>query len=366
MGSPMVPTPMKPIRVMTLCHPPDARGSTFATVEFTSRPWPRASSCSCRPALRVSYTTRAMRRPRPHRARRDLVGHDRRDDDHARRGDAPGPLLVGWAASRSRRPASRGRRRGRAPLARGPAAGSPARRAVSRSSASPWPPTRSATSARSRSSASPRRAPRHLLRPAPDRGAGRALPRRAPDPARAAIARDGGGRHRAARGRPARTRRDRGPLRAGALLALGAGLSYAVYAVAAKRASGARRRRSPSPRSRSRSPRCSSRPRCSASARPRARWSAAGRSLLYLGIGPTAVAYVLFTVGLAPRARHRGGHRVACSSRSPRPRSASLVFGERLGAVGIAGALPLLLAALRAPDGPATARLVPRESASST
>ena len=49
------------------------------------------------------------------------------------------------------------------------------------------------------------------------------------------IARHGGGRHRAPRDRPAWLGEIAGRFGAGALLALGAGLSYAVYAVTAKR-----------------------------------------------------------------------------------------------------------------------------------
>ena len=89
-----------------------------------------------------------------------------------------------------------------------------------------------------------------------------------------AIARDGGRRkRRAARGRHAGIRRDRGPglWAGGASRGLGAGVSYAVYAVAAK---GLLARVTPLAVAAivaSRWPRCFSRPRCSARPRPRAR-----------------------------------------------------------------------------------------------
>ncbi|MGH7375678.1 MAG: EamA family transporter [Candidatus Rokuibacteriota bacterium] len=66
--------------------------------------------------------------------------------------------------------------------------------------------------------------------------------------------------------------------------------------------------------------------------------------LLYLGVGPTAVAYALFTAGLG-----RVPATVAGIVSLLEPLTATtlglLVFGERLGAIGTAGAL-LLLAAL--------------------
>jgi DME family drug/metabolite transporter len=76
-----------------------------------------------------------------------------------------------------------------------------------------------------------------------------------------------------------------------------------------------------------------------------ARALAAGWPLLvYLGLGPTAVAYALFTAGLG-----RVPATVAGIVSLLEPLTATtlglLVFGERLGAVGVAGAC-LLLAAL--------------------
>jgi drug/metabolite transporter, DME family len=129
----------------------------------------------------------------------------------------------------------------------------------------------------------------------------------------------------------------------GALLALGAGVSYAVYAVAAK---GLLARVTPLAVSAITfslaavflAPALLSEP-------APARALAAGWPLLvYLGLGPTAVAYVLFTTGLT-RVPATAAGIVSLLEPLTATTLGLLVFGERLGAVGIAGAL-LLLAAL--------------------
>jgi DME family drug/metabolite transporter len=130
---------------------------------------------------------------------------------------------------------------------------------------------------------------------------------------------------------------------AGALLALGAGLSYAVYAVAAKRVLS---RSAPvsvaaitfglaalflSP----------------ALVSERIVWPEVARAaplLLYLGIGPTAIAYVLFTIGLA-RVPATAAGIVSLLEPLTATTLGVIVFGESLGAVGAVGAA-LLVAAL--------------------
>ena len=140
----------------------------------------------------------------------------------------------------------------------------------------------------------------------------------------------------------------------GALLALGAGLSYAVYAVAAKRVLA---RVAP----------------LTAAAMTFALAAifltpallfdehagfaalASGWPLLvYLGVGPTAVAYALFAAGL-----RRVTATAAGIASLLEPLTASLLgvfaFGETLGALGVAGALLLLSAfALLVLSGPGT------------
>ncbi|MBI2529326.1 MAG: DMT family transporter [Candidatus Rokubacteria bacterium] len=129
----------------------------------------------------------------------------------------------------------------------------------------------------------------------------------------------------------------------GALLALGAGLSYAVYAVAAKRLLA---RMAPLPQAAATftlaalllSP---------ALLAERAVWApiAAGWPLLvYLGLGPTALSYTLFTTGLARVPATAAG---IATLLEPLTAAALgvLWFGERLGLAGSAGAA-LLLAAL--------------------
>lgn len=128
----------------------------------------------------------------------------------------------------------------------------------------------------------------------------------------------------------------------GALLALGAGLSYAVFAVAAK---GVLARIDPLPVAAATfalaalflSPVVAREPS------PWAHLGAGWRLVLYLGVGPTAIAYVLFTVGL-----RRVPATAAGVASLLEPLTASLLgviaFGESLGAAGAAGALLLMIA----------------------
>jgi DME family drug/metabolite transporter len=134
----------------------------------------------------------------------------------------------------------------------------------------------------------------------------------------------------------------------GALLALGAGVSYAVFAVAAKGllarvtplavaavtfALGA----------------LFLAPALLGESAPGRALAAGWPLLLYLGLGPTAVAYALFTAGLS-----RVPATVAGIVALLEPLTATtlglVVFGERLGPAGITGAL-LLLAALALGSG---------------
>jgi len=128
----------------------------------------------------------------------------------------------------------------------------------------------------------------------------------------------------------------------GALLALGAGVSYAVYAVAAK---GLLARVAP----------------ISVSAvtfglaalflapallgedAPARTLTAGWPLFLYLGVGPTAVAYALFTAGLT-RVPATAAGIVSLLEPLTATTLGLVVFGERLGTVGAAGALLLLLA----------------------
>ena len=64
---------------------------------------------------------------------------------------------------------------------------------------------------------------------------------------------------------------------------------------------------------------------------------------LYLGVGPTAVAYALFTAGLT-RVPATAAGIVSLLEPLTATTLGLVVFGERLGAVGTAGALLLLLA----------------------
>jgi DME family drug/metabolite transporter len=129
----------------------------------------------------------------------------------------------------------------------------------------------------------------------------------------------------------------------GALLALGAGLSYAVYAVGTKRLLA---QAAPLPLAAATftlaalliTPVLLAEPSVS---RPLA---AAWPLLVYLGVGPTALAYILFTAGL-----RRVPATTAGVASLLEPLTATtlgvMVFGESLGPAGMAGAT-LLLAAL--------------------
>jgi DME family drug/metabolite transporter len=129
----------------------------------------------------------------------------------------------------------------------------------------------------------------------------------------------------------------------GALLALGAGVSYAVYAVAAK---GLLARVTPLAAAAITFTLAAGflAPALLGEPAPARAWAAGWPLLLYLGIGPTAVAYALFSAGL-----RRVPATVAGIVSLLEPLTATtlglVVFGERLGPVGMAGAL-LLLAAL--------------------
>jgi DME family drug/metabolite transporter len=129
----------------------------------------------------------------------------------------------------------------------------------------------------------------------------------------------------------------------GALLALGAGVSYAVYAVAAK---GLLARVTPLAVSAITFALAAAilAPALLVEPAPTRAMAAGWPLLLYLGLGPTAMAYALFTAGL-----RRVPATVAGIVSLLEPLTATtlglLVFGERLGAIGTAGAL-LLLAAL--------------------
>ncbi len=138
----------------------------------------------------------------------------------------------------------------------------------------------------------------------------------------------------------------------GALLALGAGVSYAVYAVAAK---GLLARVTP----------------LAVAAITFAlaavflapallgeeallhTLSAGWPLFLYLGVGPTAVAYALFTAGLT-RVPATAAGIVSLLEPLTATTLGLVVFGERLGAVGTAGALLLLLALECLPEPPPT------------
>jgi DME family drug/metabolite transporter len=65
--------------------------------------------------------------------------------------------------------------------------------------------------------------------------------------------------------------------------------------------------------------------------------------LLYLGLGPTAAAYALFTAGLT-RVPATAAGIVSLLEPLTATTLGLLVFGERLGAVGLTGALLLLTA----------------------
>ncbi|HYR71449.1 MAG TPA: EamA family transporter [Candidatus Acidoferrum sp.] len=129
----------------------------------------------------------------------------------------------------------------------------------------------------------------------------------------------------------------------GALLALGAGVSYAVYAVAAK---GLLARVTPLAVSAITFALAALflAPALLGETAPTRALAAGWPLLLYLGLGPTAVAYVLFTAGLG-RVPATAAGIVSLLEPLTATTLGLLVFGERLGPVGITGAL-LLLAAL--------------------
>jgi DME family drug/metabolite transporter len=129
----------------------------------------------------------------------------------------------------------------------------------------------------------------------------------------------------------------------GALLALGAGVSYAVYAVAAK---GLLARVTPlavAAITFALAPLFLA-PALLGEPAPTRALAAGWPLLLYLGLGPTAVAYVLFTAGLG-RVPATAAGIVSLLEPLTATTLGLLVFGERLGPIGITGAL-LLLAAL--------------------
>ena len=140
----------------------------------------------------------------------------------------------------------------------------------------------------------------------------------------------------------------------GALLALGAGLSYAVYAVAAKRVLA---RVAPLTVAATTFGLAAVflAPALLFTERPAFAALAAGWPLvLYLGVGPTAVAYALFAAGL-----RRVTATAAGIASLLEPLTAALLgvfaFGESLGALGVSGAFLLLTSfAVLVLSGPST------------
>jgi DME family drug/metabolite transporter len=129
----------------------------------------------------------------------------------------------------------------------------------------------------------------------------------------------------------------------GALLALGAGVSYAVYAVAAK---GLLARATPLAVAAITFALAALflAPALLGEAAPGRAVATGWPLLLYLGLGPTAVGYALYTAGLA-RVPATAAGIVTLLEPLTAATLGLVVFGERLGPVGIAGAL-LLLASL--------------------
>jgi DME family drug/metabolite transporter len=129
----------------------------------------------------------------------------------------------------------------------------------------------------------------------------------------------------------------------GALLALGAGVSYAVYAVAAK---GLLARVTPLAVAAITFALAALflAPALLAETAPVHALAAGWPLLLYLGLGPTAGAYVLFTAGLG-RVPATAAAIVSLLEPLTAATLGLLVFGERLGPLGITGAC-LLLASL--------------------
>lgn len=128
----------------------------------------------------------------------------------------------------------------------------------------------------------------------------------------------------------------------GALLALGAGVSYAVYAVAAK---GLLARVAPLSVSAITFALAAVllAPALLGESAPARAIAAGWPLLLYLGLGPTAVAYGLFTAGLG-RVPATAAGIVSLLEPLTATTLGLVIFGERLGAVGLAGALLLLTA----------------------
>ena len=128
----------------------------------------------------------------------------------------------------------------------------------------------------------------------------------------------------------------------GALLALGAGVSYAVYAVAAK---GLLARVTPIAVSAITFALAAAflAPALLGEPAPGHALATGWPLLVYLGLGPTAVAYALFTAGLT-RVPATAAGIVSLLEPLTATTLGLLVFGERLGAVGFAGAALLLTA----------------------
>jgi DME family drug/metabolite transporter len=129
----------------------------------------------------------------------------------------------------------------------------------------------------------------------------------------------------------------------GALLALGAGLSYAVYAVGTKRLLA---RAAPLPLAAATFTLAALliTPVLLAEPSVRRPLAEAWPLLVYLGVGPTALAYILFTAGLRRVPATTAGV-VSLLEPLTATTLGVMVFGESLGPAGMAGAA-LLLAAL--------------------
>jgi DME family drug/metabolite transporter len=129
----------------------------------------------------------------------------------------------------------------------------------------------------------------------------------------------------------------------GALLALGAGVSYAVYAVAAKRLLARVTPLAVSAITFAMAALLLA-PALLGEAAPGRAIATGWPLLLYLGLGPTAAAYALFAAGL-DRVPATAAGIVALLEPLTATTLGLVVFGERLGPLGVAGAL-LLLAAI--------------------
>lgn len=131
----------------------------------------------------------------------------------------------------------------------------------------------------------------------------------------------------------------------GALLALGAGLSYAVYAVGTKRLLA---RTDPLPLAAVTFSLAALllTPVLLAESSVRRPLAEVWPLLLYLGVGPTALAYILFTAGLRRITATTAGM-VSLLEPLTATVLGVMVFGESLGPAGMAGAALLLAALLR-------------------